>query len=568
MAPPHLVPSALSMPNSVPPGSSNDLPGVISSQGNSGLQGADSSRYTPASTPVPSTYDAYEEAGVFASEISEQTKLVADGLLLPEDAEGLTPAELKLYKEGLKSKGWIFVRREPDQKRSEDGCVTETWSSGNTLIWLMCVVTLAGTNCYFAYQNDKKGRELAALKMKHEAAMRYIGALLQPRSTQNRAQNDEAVDELVDAVRAPPAVHDPASGPAVSGSNHPPGSPVRQPEADGGDPFADPPHAHVARLPKRRRSWFAKFLSLARKRKWHAGLGVSIGLGSDDPTDLRLSNHYCRVLPQLLPAQSLSDSMPTTLEHSTPTSLAEWAGFIEIDTDDSYGSYSLDPIYTPRNHSDSWQSSAPGDPGIEDTLTEAVTDDNAPISPLSEITLDDEQIETHRFNLELGKGDLSERIKQKLQLPLDSPLTVIETDLHSISGGRKDASAARGLLNRSTQKTSGPDYKNPGTIAFLSYAGGIVAVCAVIYVCIGASHYGRKLRRSRGRRWPGARTMGSPHTASPAGQAPVIPVESIEMEAIKPVTDKGKARMIDQETAMLETPPASLAPTQCCSHHH
>jgi hypothetical protein len=217
---------------------------------------------------------------------------------------------------------------------------------------------------------------------------------------------------------------------------------------------------------------------------------------------------------------------------------------------------------------DSWRSSAQGDPGIEDTWTEAVTDDNAPVSPTSEMTVDGGQIETRMFDLELGEGDLTEQIKQKLQLPLDAPLTVIETDLNSISGYRVNPSAVRGLLHRSTQKTSGPDYKNPGTIAFLSYAGDIVAVCAVIYVCIGASHYGRKLRRSRGRRWPGARIVGSPHTASPAGQAPVVPVESIEMKPVKPVNDKGKARMIDPETAMPEPPPASLAPTQCCSHHH
>jgi hypothetical protein len=217
---------------------------------------------------------------------------------------------------------------------------------------------------------------------------------------------------------------------------------------------------------------------------------------------------------------------------------------------------------------DSWQSSAEGDPGIEDTLTEAVTHDNAPVSPTSEISVDDEQFGSHRFNLELRKGDLTEQIKQKLQLPLDSPLTVMRTDLNSISGDRKDASTVRALLHRSTQKTSGPDYKNPGTIVILSYAGGIVAVCAFVYVCMGASHYGRKLQRSRGRRWPGGRIVGSPPTASTAGQAPVVPVESIEMEPVKPVNDKGKARMIDPETAILEPPSASLAPTQCCSHHH
>jgi hypothetical protein len=229
----------------------------------------------------------------------------------------------------------------------------------------------------------------------------------------------------------------------------------------------------------------------------------------------------------------------------------------------------LDSIATGATSTQSsWQSSAQEDPGIEDNLTDAGTDDDAPVSPPSEITFDDEQIETHRFNLELDKGDLTERIRQKLQLPSGSPLTMMRTDLNSISGDRKDASVVRGLLHRSTQKTSGPDYKNPGTIAFLSYAGGIVAVCAVIYVCIGASHYGRKLRRSRGRRWPGARIVGSPQTVSTAGQAPVVPVESIEMNPVKPVNDKGKARMVDPETAVLEPPPASLAPTQCCSHHH
>lgn len=246
MAPSNLVPSALSMVNTVPPGSSDVRTGVISSQDSSGLQGGDgNSQYTSASS-LPSTYDAFKEAAVFASEISKRE---ADGLLLPEDAEGLTPAELQLYMKDLKLKGWKFVNREPDQKRSEDGCVTETWNSGNTLIWLTCVVTLAGTSCYFAYQNDKKGRELAALKMKHEAAMRYIGAL-QPPSTQNRAQIGVTVNELVDAVRAPTAVHNPASGPAASGSNHPPESnrdPAEQPETDSDDPFADPPRAHVAR---------------------------------------------------------------------------------------------------------------------------------------------------------------------------------------------------------------------------------------------------------------------------------------------------------------------------------
>lgn len=68
----------------------------------------------------------------------------------------------------------------------------------------------------------------------------------------------------------------------------------------------------------------------------------------------------------------------------------------------------LDSIATGATSTQSsWQSSAQEDPGIEDNLTDAGTDDDAPVSPPSEITFDDEQIETHRFNLELDKGDRS-----------------------------------------------------------------------------------------------------------------------------------------------------------------
>lgn len=114
MAPSQLIPSALSMSNIVPPGSSNDMTGAISSQYSSGQQGGnDNSRYTPASLPPLSTCDALGQAGEFATAISARSEREADDLPLSKDIEalvqGLTEGDLQRLRKRLETEDWNLV---------------------------------------------------------------------------------------------------------------------------------------------------------------------------------------------------------------------------------------------------------------------------------------------------------------------------------------------------------------------------------------------------------------------------------------------------------------------------